>query len=543
MPLLVTALDDDALRVVARYVWASRHTYWFCAVCRAFRDAMRSASTQARVKPITSISTAYVSLESITHAASVHRPAKSIVGNPEAIGYNSLLLSRCGRYRWTPSALTLAYAVAPLEVIDYMTPGWRNNCNSSTLYYASAGGRQAVLTELSTVNLELASKLNVYASGNWQTHFQYMHSFVLVPSIKNGQPNTLKWLFTQLNERDTELAGDWRESIGNVCTRSIGTLAVTMLQLAVESPYAARMLGFLCSTLLPRAMKATGLACVSLTASLHATVLALLSGNGKANVSAWIWIKQQTQSAFHVWCSLGDDRNFKVPRRFDSRRVLNSILDCDSSEVYQWQANEIADENGWLYEIFRSDLYGLPRVRPMDWAAVANIENPRAAFALATYMQLGAASNYENAFSAALVDCLIYSHAFPINESNLVNPLRLMPHRKVARIADALSEFFARAMEIDVEHREYTVRMVRERLLPELTTILIEHQDSERAALCLRSYSNGGLGACGAAMTVEEKRQITDHGERLVTGFPLLQLLRDAGMYARAHDSPLDKAM
>lgn len=521
MVLRVTSLDDDALRCTARFVAKNGDGYWFARSCRSFSIALRAVMKDDGVVFKTHLSTCFLTPAILRFSILDLQLRKLITGNPDAYNYGALMRTSHGMH-WAPHSVRLAYRVAPIELIDYMTPCWKLNVDRKALPYVAAAGRVNMLDEmLGETRSGLAAELQTFATASSMVDPYFYEANLILPAIKAGEVKAMQWLFNRLGEIAPD--GEWRDKMCNSCTRSIGALATSMLSAAVESAHAAVMLGYIIGSLIPKAARVTGNVYLDLRMSLLAITLAVLAGNGNGNVDAWSWLKQQGYSAFSLWSTLNNSREmFRPTRRIDARRVLSQLICTGSGDVYKWQRNEITNESDWLYEIFHSELYGLPRVRPLEYWRSRGV-SPRAAFAFSTL----ASATSTACLQAAYVDTVLHLH-----ENWGVDIEIALPSNELVQRFDAVEGIFSRMGDIPSKHRGDVLRWLQERELPRMALALVLSKDHVRLRRCLTARSEGGYGASGASMHRAAKEAISHELVETPHRRDLMALLEGAGMYA-----------
>lgn len=545
MLVLITSLNDDVLRCIARRIAATGRVYWFCSTCRAFRDALRGAiNADAQLARDTHISTCFTRMELLRHALTVPNAAALIKAYEPAYGYHALILSFDQMYRFTPMAMVHAYRGAPFCVLDYMSPNWRCNQASKPLSYAAAAGRVDVLDEMISwqsdnmcrtgphiIDEKLTSLAHAHDSGSCA----YVHHTIITPAIRYGATQTLEWLFSRLEH--TAPTGKWREGIGDTGCRHIGVCIMAMIEEATHSEHAGRMLGYIIDAIaVPQIRRLIWQVGLNVRLNLLAIVLAMLSGDTQATPNAWQWLKQQSFSGYDLWSTIDSMNNHPERwllsnRRIDARRVLSKLLSSGSASVYRWQIDELEDEQGWLYEILNTELYGLPRLKIVDFPGSGSLP-PRVAFAYGTLRAERVACSFTGAYLEARTDCLLYKRH--LTESQLSVILEPTSSQELVYMADAIGAFQQRSGEIEVAYRHSTLQWVAEVYMPLLVEKLMccELRDIKRITKALMPRSQGGYGTCGAAMPRKVKQSISSLAKETYELPALKDLLERAGLWA-----------
>lgn len=554
--MLVTDISDDCLRRIATRVLEVRHAYWFACTCTAFRNHLHAAAAESELAIVTCLSSAFCSGRMLFHAIAVPGCRELIVANQNAFSYHALVQSADCKYRWQPTAIRHAFRFAPREVLDYMAPQWQQNRDDKPLEYAAAAGRVFMLEEMASLkDSMLKHHVETFALGEPGRTCELFDRYIFKPAIIHGSTKTLQWFFSKVKEMD-ELA----EAMSVVCSQSmrglsrcigsadqryLATFTIRMLDSAVSSEHAVRMLGYLTSSILPQALRVTMMQHWTLQQSLLAIVLALCSNNDDVHVNAWRWLKMQSSSAYSMWQTLDamgrDSAFFNPPARIDSRRVLNKLLCAGTGDVYRWMCDEL-DEGGWLNEIFYSHLHGLPRTRPVTESMAEYGLQPRTAFAWGTMVYCDTQDSYGSAYVAARVDCLLRMHELP-NVACLECPDRASAN-KIFAICDCMNEFFERATEIPVPHRFKALEWASEVHVIQIATRLVQNPQAckeggiERLRRCLLPRSDGGYGACGMSMTIDSRMTMSQTFECLCQqvdkGSELLHLFKQTGVWTSA---------
>lgn len=552
--MILSILDEDVLEYIAGHIVRQGNSYWAGAVCAAFRNAIRAfARSDKSVTmilkngvPMTRISTCFESLKMLHHAVTVPNSCKIIRSNPHALMYNSLTPSADGEHRFTSFAKVHAFKRGSLDVINYMSPDWLSNKDNKPLAYACAAGRCVLLEKIKQFNgNNFDNALHTFATAPTSDIIEFFNLYVFFPAIKYGTTSTLEWLFTCLETIDDN--GLWRELIGNSYTKHIGPVTVKMIDMAVESRHANKILTYLVHELVPLVLKPKEhnlRTLFSLTFSLVALVLAAVSGNERSHVEAWKWLKNSSSSAYEVWHRLEtmgsqNTEAFMPTHRIDSRSVLYSMMSAISADVYKWQRNEIEYADGWLYEILRSERFGLPRIRVINGLTEGENLPICALFAMGTLTQARESMFAISPYAAARVDCMLHWWCYSEAHREILNIVptsswRLRAYCEIKTFFATVEEFFDRIDEVPAKHRDETLSWMQKVHVPSLLRlILTDSQPHWRFAIkCVSSRLSGGFGGRGTQLSFAEKQEFAmllaaSTLPKTVRGFPML--MRRAG--------------
>lgn len=548
MPLRVTALDNDCLDNVARHAILRGNGYWFCTACRVFRDAaMRAVADDPNLIASTPLWTCFVSLTRLRYALGVPTVRELLVAKGDDKSYDACVLNFDHSVRWTPTAARWAFRVAHVDLLDFVALNWRQYGSNleQFLPLIAASGRPRLLDELAAVHPREFRHPKLSNTARIQS--------IIIPAIRHGETGTLRWLFERMEGEEERLGVQWRERVASSATRTIGQVGIDMLVQAACTPHAAKCLGYIIGTVLPRAAR---VGCGQSLAYLHecakAILLSILASSDNSNVEAWRWLKKESTSAYQLWQLLDSgEMVYKPTSRIDARRLINRILTPASEGVYRWMRNELSNpDDGWLYEIYNAHLYGLSNALSIC-PSIRSQRTPRAAFAFCTYMRENLRRRGvcdRQLLRAAVVDCMLHLREMAQPDFQALKAFLFQSNDMMYVQGEALEEFFARADEIPMVVREWTLHTMCEFVVPCLVLNLTfvyrqrhRRQDEatnwELVAKCLTARSNGGYGACGVSHIDSAKMSLTREVERAVSAGEhgaerVLSLLHDSGLYS-----------
>lgn len=535
--MLITDLDDDVMRGIALEVIANGNAYWFATTAAPFAKATRAVARDAKEKSVemkTHVSTCFQSMTMLRKALRVTEVKSFIVGHPFAYGYQALVQSFDKRYRWTPRAMVHAFSVSPFTVLDYMSPNWRRNESSRSLYYASAAGRITALEEIVLCDERFCGMVEKMASTK-AVVLPYFSSEMFTPSIRYGATKTLQWLLNRLTRVCPD--GMWRTRFGDASTRRLGEFSYTLLAAAVQSKHAMLMLNYITGCVIPQAIQPTELARGQLRRSLIAVVLAL-SASTDAHVDAWRWLKINSANVYVAWAHLDvmtnrDSMLFSTHVRIDARNVWNNILVSGNADVFRWHMQETID-GGWLQEMHHWRAWGMPQPRTVC-SASSVLVGSTCCHAFSMLMHERSRNCFGDVYKAARVECILN-----LNELAQHHVNSILDGGSVQELSAMVASFMLVIERWDELSGRYfdgilLSRWIQEGMLPWLVKQLTDAVSTaevnwEDILQCLRSRSMGGLGACGAATGTHVKRSIT--ASVCNAGVPgAMVLVKQAGLF------------
>lgn len=366
MPLLLTALPDDTLALVARHIVCNGEAYWFAATCQAARIAVRTACTQLEIaQPTSRLRTVFTSLPRLRAGLRINRVKIPTLADPMIRGAETLPQSMDGHYVWTPSACRAIVAGASIDVLDYAWPQWRQSTKAHSVHPMSALplicrlNRPDLLEETYSAGLEVRTvspldSLHRIFRLSIDGHPESIKLFVqaiLAPLAAGCAEHAAEWVYTKLEEVSEPIeAYAWRSWLSSGAVRG-GSQDLVHAALRGPTPYAALCMitGWMMPRFASRAPSERADAIVDVT---HQVLLKLCQGElGRraAKDNVWKWLKEAWPMGLaHLLRQLHAE-SAGVAGVSVSTLHRNALRVCDL-DAYEWIQQEMDSERGWMHQ-------------------------------------------------------------------------------------------------------------------------------------------------------------------------------------------------
>lgn len=369
-PLLLHALPDDALALIAQRVVLHGETYWFAATCHAARNATRAACVALAMSRFVSYpKTMFTSLPRLRAGLRLSTLSNAVLANSTCPGADSLPQSMDCRITWAPLACRALIAGGTLDVLAYAWPCWmsrimpRDNVNAlrlvcrykrvdllQAMYLLQPYNQKDQRTLRRTITLAVEghppARINLFAS-MFEAILQYCSY------------EAAEWLYKTLEELTATRYETWRTWLSDAT--AVGPLVVAAC--SGDSPDDA--LRMLTGWFIPRfASRAPNERAASLQSIIQFVLITLSGARAPRDHRhrIWQWLSEAWPLGLAHLLRHVHENGWRVDGDSISvQRVHRNCLHVTDVGTYRWMSGQMAlGTDGWVYTAARCDAEDVP---------------------------------------------------------------------------------------------------------------------------------------------------------------------------------------